>query len=113
MQLIKMIREHEKESRKEWMMRMFEYAGRHNSNNRNFQFWRQDNHPILLKDAEMLSRAIEYVHNNPVVAGFTEDATAYLVCVTTMIAKTTPRVCPARGCRCPAEAPGTPAAAEN
>ncbi|MEP7319280.1 MAG: transposase [Panacibacter sp.] len=37
-----------KESRKEWMMDLFHKAGKANSNNENFQFWQQDNHPIEL-----------------------------------------------------------------
>ena len=36
------------ESRKNWMLWIFESAGRKNSNNSKFQFWRQDNHPIEL-----------------------------------------------------------------
>jgi len=36
------------ESRKEWMMDLFGKAGKANSNNNNFQFWQQDNHPIQL-----------------------------------------------------------------
>jgi putative transposase len=36
------------ESRKGWMNWIFKSAGEHNSNNENFQFWIQDNHPIEL-----------------------------------------------------------------
>src|SRR5690606_9361856 len=36
------------ESRKEWLMDYFQKAGMKNSNNQNFQFWQQDNHPIEL-----------------------------------------------------------------
>jgi REP element-mobilizing transposase RayT len=40
MQLIKSIRENPQESRKDWMIRLFQVAGKYNSNNTNFQFWR-------------------------------------------------------------------------
>ena len=43
-QIISGIQENPKESRKEWMIWMFERAGKRNSNNENYQFWQQDNH---------------------------------------------------------------------
>jgi len=41
-----------KKSRKEWLICMFKRAGKRNSNNRDFQFWQQDNHPIELSNVE-------------------------------------------------------------
>ena len=38
------IAENPQESRKEWMLWIFDRAGRRNANNINFQFWQQDNH---------------------------------------------------------------------
>ena len=35
------------ESRKEWMLERFTKAGNANRNNDSFQFWEQDNHPLL------------------------------------------------------------------
>jgi putative transposase len=58
------------ESRKEWMMPMFKRAGMRNSNNYDFQFWIQDNHPIQLVTEEMFLQRLNYIHNNPVAAGF-------------------------------------------
>ena len=77
MQVIKSIRENPQESRKEWLLYMFGRNGRSNSNNTNFQFWRQDNHPIQIKDEKQFSNSLEYIHNNPVNAGFTDEASAY------------------------------------
>lgn len=37
--LKKAISENEQESRKEWLLRMFERAGKKNSQNKDFQFW--------------------------------------------------------------------------
>lgn len=34
------------ESRRNWMLWLFESAGKKNSNNKTYQFWQQDNHPI-------------------------------------------------------------------
>jgi putative transposase len=77
MQLIKCIKENPQESRKEWMMAIFEKAGKLNSNNTNYQFWRQDNHPLILNDDGKYGKALEYIHQNPVTAGLVDDAIAY------------------------------------
>jgi len=58
------------ESRKDWMMWMFQRAGNANTNNNDFQFWIQDSHPIQLSTAEMVSQRLNYIHNNPVEAQF-------------------------------------------
>ncbi len=58
------------ESRKEWMMWMFRNAGMANSNNNDYQFWIQDSHPVQLSSREMLMQRLNYIHNNPVEAGF-------------------------------------------
>ncbi len=42
------------ESRKEWMLWIFKRAGMANSNNKDFQFWIQDSHPVLLSSGERL-----------------------------------------------------------
>ncbi len=42
------------ESRKEWMLWVFGRAGRKNSNNIDYQFWIQDNHPVQLSAPEMI-----------------------------------------------------------
>ncbi len=66
------------ESRKEWMMELFYKAGKANSNNENFQFWQQDNHPIELKTPKFTHQKLDYIHNNPVVAGFVDKPEDYL-----------------------------------
>jgi REP element-mobilizing transposase RayT len=58
------------ESRKEWMMWMMKRAGLKNSNNNDYQFWQQNNHPIELYNFEMTKQKLDYIHNNPVEAGF-------------------------------------------
>jgi putative transposase len=63
------------ESRKNRMLHIFEWNGKGNPNNRDFQLWIQDNHPILLANEMMLLQRLEYIHNNPVTAGFMVDPT--------------------------------------
>src|SRR6266516_5875037 len=66
------------ESRKEWMMERFTKAGKANSNNDNFQFWQQDNHPLLLNNPVIANQKLDYIHYNPVTAGFVEAPEHYL-----------------------------------
>ena len=47
------------------------------SNNREFQLWRQDNHPIELTTPEATWQKLNYIHYNPVEAGFAETPETY------------------------------------
>ena len=77
-QLIKAIAQNPKESRKQWMLAIFGKAGKYNSNNTDFQFWQQDNHPIELLSVDMLQQKLDYLHANPVEAGFVDKEEEYL-----------------------------------
>ncbi|NGP88845.1 REP-associated tyrosine transposase [Fodinibius halophilus] len=69
-ELIKTIQEHPKESRKERLLRIFEQAGQENKNNSYYQLWQQHNHPIELSTNNMMNQRLDYLHMNPVKAGF-------------------------------------------
>lgn len=58
------------ESRKRWMLDLFEKNGQANKSNFRFQLWQHENHPVLLDRNDMLDERIHYLHNNPVRAGF-------------------------------------------
>ena len=68
-QIIKAIQKNPTESRKEWMLNIFSYAGTNNNNNKDYQFWKQDYHPIELNTAEKLKQRLDYLHENPVRSG--------------------------------------------
>ena len=57
---------------------MFERAGRKNSNNTKYQFWQQHNHPLILNNSVIFEQKLNYIHNNPVEAGFVEYPEQYL-----------------------------------
>jgi len=76
--IIEAIKENQQESRKEWLLWMFERAGKKNSNNTNYQFWQQDNHPIELSNNEMMTQKLNYIHHNPVEAGIVLSSEEYL-----------------------------------
>ena len=48
------------------------YAGKHNRNNKDFQFWQQHSHPIELNTAAIIEQKLAYIHLNPVDAGFVD-----------------------------------------
>lgn len=76
-QLVKMIRENNTESRADWMLRIFEKAGEYNPANINHQFWQNGNYPILLYTPAAIDQKIDYIHQNPVRAGFVGSAHEY------------------------------------
>ncbi len=67
-----LLKENPQESRKEWMVWMMERAGKKNGNNNDWQFWQQHNKPLVIKDQEMFDKVLNYIHNNPVIAGFVD-----------------------------------------
>ena len=71
--MLKTIEENVQESRREWMLWMFERAGKKNSNVKNRQFWQQDNHPIEIGSLKVFEQKLKYIHQNPVESGFTTD----------------------------------------
>lgn len=76
--ILKAIAENPEESRREWMLWMFERAGKKNSNNTKFQFWQQDNHPIELPNHRIAIQKLDYIHNNPVEAALVLSPEEYL-----------------------------------
>ena len=71
--LLKMIEENPQESRREWLLWMFERAGKKNSNVKHRQFWQQNNHPIEIWSLKVFEQKLSYIHNNPMEAGFVTD----------------------------------------
>ena len=67
--IVKAIQENPKESRKEFLLEKFKQAAKNSSNVTNYQFWRHDNKPIELWSNKVIKEKINYIHNNPVVAG--------------------------------------------
>jgi REP element-mobilizing transposase RayT len=68
--LLKVIEDNPQESRKEWMLWMFERAGKKNSNVKQRQFWQQNNHPIEIWSLKVFEQKLNYIHNNPIMTGF-------------------------------------------
>lgn len=68
--IIETIEDNPQESRKEWLLWMFERAGKKQGNISKYQFWQHHNKPIELWSEKVIKQKIKYIHNNPVVSGF-------------------------------------------
>jgi putative transposase len=75
--IIESIQTNRRESRKVWMMNMFDLAGKSNNDNECFQFWKKYYHPIELSSYKRCQIALNYLHNNPVKAGLVWDPWHY------------------------------------
>ena len=58
------------ESRREWMLWMMERAAKKKADKSKFQLWQAENHPIELYDGKIAHQKLDYMHYNPVAAGF-------------------------------------------
>lgn len=69
--LLTAIRENTQESRRELFLHQFEYFGGR-KNKGNLQFWKHDNHSFYLYSTRMINQKLDYIHLNPVEAGFVD-----------------------------------------
>ncbi|HNP53222.1 MAG TPA: transposase [Ferruginibacter sp.] len=68
-QIVKAIEENLQESRRAWMLSILRFTGKQNNNNKDYQFWQQDYHPIELNSKEKLQQRLNYLHENPMKSG--------------------------------------------
>ncbi|MCO5280828.1 MAG: transposase [Chitinophagales bacterium] len=68
------------ESRQVWMQHVFAFNARKHKRNEKQQLWTHENHAVYLEPTrpEMLESRINYIHQNPVRAGWVELAEHYL-----------------------------------
>ena len=59
------------------MLKAFKKAGEQNPLNRNIQIWQNFNFPALLDNNFLIDQKTEYIHMNPVLAGFVNDPADY------------------------------------
>ena len=76
--LLSAITTNKKESRRNWMESILRKHGEKNCRNKEFQFWRQENHPVELYSGAFVAQKMNYIHNNPVVAGIVDLPEHYL-----------------------------------
>ena len=65
------------ESRAAWLQDKFAFEAKRTRRAEKFKIWQDDNHPIDLTDIDVMEK-INYIHNNPVRAGWVEAPEHYL-----------------------------------
>ena len=71
--IIEAIENNAQESRREWLINQFKFYGSISSQKQNLQFWKHDNHPFYLYSNKMIQQKVDYIHFNPVEAGFVNE----------------------------------------
>lgn len=67
--LRKKMTEHRGDPEMNKIIQIMRQSGLKNSNNKDWQFWQQHNHPIELFSNKIAEQKLNYVHYNPVKAG--------------------------------------------
>lgn len=75
--LIELIKE-SGESRKEWLLNKFSYEAKRSGRASKYKLWKDGFHPIILDDNEKLMQRLNYIHYNPIEAGFVENERDWL-----------------------------------
>ena len=55
------------ESRREWLLNMFNFAAKKHPKNKDFKIWQDGNHAIELFSEKVTWQKLNYIHRNPVV----------------------------------------------
>ena len=66
--------QNEPKSRREWMLKLFEEEAESSRKHSYYKFWQAGNHAIELITEKFVWDKINYIHNNPVEAGFVKQA---------------------------------------
>lgn len=66
------------ESRKDWLKIVFEYHAKFNHNNSIYQVWQNGNHPMELYSPKFMRQKLDYIHLNPVRAGWVNQPEEYI-----------------------------------
>ena len=66
------------ESRKDWLLHMFRFHANRTNQNKEFKIWTGNNHPEEIRSQDFLMSKLNYIHNNPVRAGWVEKPEDYL-----------------------------------
>jgi REP element-mobilizing transposase RayT len=70
-QIVKAIEDNPKESRKKWLLWLLKNEGK-------ITFWQAGYHGEEILTAKFMQTKVNYIHNNPVRAGWVEKPTDYL-----------------------------------
>ena len=77
-QIIKAIENNAQESRKEWLLYLFNYFAKANNQYSKNHFWQYTTHPVLLYSNDVIKQKMDYIHLNPVRAGLVNEPENYI-----------------------------------
>ena len=66
------------ETRRDWMIKRFEFNAKYNARNSQHQFWTHDNHAELIMTEPFFQQKLQYIHLNPVRAGWVAQPSEWL-----------------------------------
>ena len=66
------------ESRQDWMLKRFEFAAKANKRNSDYQLWTHENRAVELVSNTFIEQKLNYIHENPVRAGYVDKAEDYI-----------------------------------
>lgn len=66
------------ESRKNWMLRLFNHASKRQNKSGEFQIWTHSNHAEEAFGNSFIQTKVDYIHNNPVRAGIVRNQEDYI-----------------------------------
>ena len=66
------------ESRKEWMLRLFQHAAKRQNKTGKYQVWTHENHAEEIFSNSFIEQKINYIHQNPVRSGIVLNSEDYL-----------------------------------
>ena len=76
-EILKILLADSTESRREWMLNRFEYAGKNDDKIKNYRFWQQGNDPQEIYLNDYFNQKLNYTHENPVKAELVNRAEDY------------------------------------
>ena len=66
------------ESKREWLEMIFKYHAKCNKRAGKQQLWTQENHAVESSSNQMIDSRVDYIHENPVWAGWVEALEEYV-----------------------------------
>ena len=66
------------ESRKEWMLNLFQKAAKRQNKSGMYQVWTHENHAIETTSNTFIESKVNYIHQNPVKAGIVRNPEDYI-----------------------------------
>ena len=75
--LLKLVEEIPNESRRDWLLHMFQFHAKYQPQKEKYMFWQKTSHPTLLWSNDVIDQKINYIHMNPVVGAIVTEPEHY------------------------------------